>query len=181
MQKNGTNPELPNAGNGRMDTDACMPPPPASKYDKLIAVYDEFFEALFCIPAENLGMLSKMWPGAKASYEAALGRGGSKAAIAAGLEQGAREMPMLIGSLDAEYRAFAMKALSKALLSHYPDFASKNAKRLAAVLNKGVIRNESQFFLVHHRIDELEGVGGSEVQLAELYRLVENFEAAQAN
>jgi hypothetical protein len=179
MPKNWLNGKLSNAGNTRPDDDARMAPPPASKYDRLMAVFEEFFETLSCIPIEKLGVLGTMWPGAKASYVARLARGGSKSAIAAGLEQGARELPMLIGSLDLEYRAFAMQALSKALLSHYPDFASKNAQRLAAVLSKGIIRTESQFFLVHHRIDELEGVGGSEVQLAELYRLAENFEARQ--
>lgn len=179
MPKNELNGKLSNVGKACLDADACVPPPPASKYDKLMAVFEEFFETLSDIPIEKMGLLSKMWPAAKVSYAAQLARGASKSAIATGLEQGVREMPMFLGSLDVEYRAFAVQALSRALLSHYPDFASKNAKQLAAVLTKGAIRTESQFFLVQHRIDELEGAGGSEVQLAELYRLVENFEARQ--
>lgn len=168
--------ELNEGCDARHDAGAGKPAPPASKYDKLMAVFEEFFEAMSGVPGKDFESFCKSWPGTKASYAAVLARGVSKSAIAAGLEQGVREMPMIFGCLAMKDRAFAKDALSKALLSHYPDFASKNAARLAAILSTGVIRSENQFFLVRHRIDELEGITGSETQLAELYLLVENCE-----
>ena len=170
--------ELSNGCDAGSVANAGRPAQRASKYDRLMAVFEEFFEAMSGVPENDFESICKSWPGTKASYAASLARGGTKSAIAAGLEQGAREMPMIIGaSTSMEFRSLALDALSKALRSHYPDFTAKNASRLAAILSKGVIRNESQFFLVRHRIDELEGIDGSEAQLAELYLLVENFEA----
>ena len=86
-------------------------------------------------------------------------------------------MPLLLADLETKSRSQAVPALRSAVLRLYPEFAVKETERLEEILNAGKIRGKSQFYLVRHRIDELEGSSDFGTQLSKLYRLVDEFEA----
>lgn len=150
---------------------------PRTKYDKLFNVFEQFYASIPELSDRRLSDLRDSWNLAKAQYEKFLSAGESKSKIAAGLEQGLRELSLLLADVETKNRSLAVAALSSAVLTFYPDFAVKEAKRLEEILSTGKIRGENQFYLVRHRIDELEGSGGSATQLSKLYRLVDEFEA----
>ena len=49
---------------------------------------------------------------------------------------------------------------------------------LARIVERSKIKNEREYYLVRHRIDELEGAQGALDELSLLYGLVDRFEPA---
>lgn len=96
--------------------------------------------------------------------------------IAAGLEQGLREMISLDG-VGTQVRPLIRCALQQALLAAYPEFMALDVQRLAKIVQRGQINTEAEFYLVRHRIDIVEGEPEHEEELGKLYALVGDFEA----
>ena len=151
--------------------------PQKSKFDKLFNVFEQFHTSLEGFPVERVSDLRKSWEYAKTEYTRLLSAGVSKSRIAAGLEQGLRELPSLFEGITPQDRIHIAATLSKAIHDIYPEFAAKEAKDLAEILAKNKIRGERQFYLVRHRIDELEGNGADHAEIETLYRLIDQFEA----
>ena len=96
--------------------------------------------------------------------------------LALGLEQALRELPLLLRTLTPQHRTAAARAYHAAVEAEYPAFLQTERERLTKVLRRGRISGESEFMLVRHAIDTAEE-GRDSNALAELYRLVDNFEA----
>ena len=148
-----------------------------TRYDKLFAVFEAFTTALQDLDDPFATNYRHAWETAKHRYEQAIGTGVTRSAIASGMEQGLREMPFLFAEISESSRARAVSAWNKAILTHYPEFVAKDAERMAAVLARGRIRNEREYYLVRYRIDELETGSGTQEELDALYRLVDAFES----
>jgi hypothetical protein len=99
-----------------------------------------------------------------------------RSALAAGLEQGLRDIPMLLQSISPEARKSAAQALAEATSTNFPDFLAKDAERLAKIKARGSIRSENEYFLIRHQVDLLEGKPTQEQEILLLYELVEKFE-----
>lgn len=67
-------------------------------------------------------------------------------------------------------------AYKAAIEAEYPEFLRSQQDRPEKILIKGRISNESQFYLVRHAIDILEGDPTRADELSKLYRLVEQYE-----
>jgi hypothetical protein len=148
----------------------------SDKLSKLVAVYDEFQLALNLLEDGKATMLRENWPRVRSAYANPI-KGVPRSAMAAGMEQGLRETPMLFRSMEPATRAIVGRALAKAIENHYPEFASKDTARLEKIVSRGYIRGENEYYLVRHRIDVLED---DELRLPELdqcYVLIEQFDA----
>ncbi|WFR81869.1 hypothetical protein P9875_12225 [Janthinobacterium rivuli] len=148
-----------------------------SKFDKLYNVFEQFYASFPELSDRRISELRDSWCCAKAQYVQLINAGESKSKIAAGLEQGLRELPLLLAGVEPQNRAKITDALNNAVRAAYPEFVAKEAKYLEQILINGRIRSENQFYLVHHRIDELEGTGATATQLDALYRLIDEFES----
>lgn len=146
----------------------------ADKLAKLVAVFDEFHQALAEIDDAKAQRLVENWAGIRRQYVEP--SGAPRSAFAAGMEQGLRETPMLLQSMHSESRKTAARALAAATLAHYPDFLVKDAERLAKIKARGSIRGENEFYLVRHQVDLLEGEPSQGEELRQLYELVDRFE-----
>lgn len=151
--------------------------PRRSKYDQLCAVFELFHSELGKLPDDLAVRLCKNWHEAKRFYADALAsRKATRSKLASGLEQGLREMPQILSTLPAISRQAALKALAGALQVEYPGFLQQDQERLAKIRGRKVIRSESEYYLVRHNIDLLEGSNTS-AELAELYALVDHYRA----
>jgi hypothetical protein len=103
--------------------------------------------------------------------------GASRSNVASGMEQGLRDMSFMLPQ-KPELRRACAAAFRSSVNAHYPDFFKKDEARLARVLARGRVRSESEWYLVRHRIDEIEGDKAHESDLAKLYKLVDEFEGA---
>jgi hypothetical protein len=149
--------------------------PRQDKLSKLVAVFDQFHQELASVEDERAVQLNENWRQVRPRYAQPSGEH-PRSALAAGMEQGLRETPMLLKSFNPEVRAKAAKALSAAIRLHYPEFAVKDKERLEKIRARGSIRGENEYYLIRHHIDVLEGNEAPE--LSEWYALIERFEGA---
>ena len=148
-----------------------------TKFDRLTAVLDEFHQQLGNEQHEFIVRLNESWENAKRDYVLALEAGVvTKSAIASGIEQGIRETPLLLRVLPEQLRSFANQALSSALQRHAPDLQAKELERLRKIIERGKIKGESEYYLVRHHIDALEGMPGESALLPALYKLEDAFQ-----
>lgn len=150
-----------------------MPRP--DKLTKLIAVFDEFHQALASLDDPKAKGLAENWSSIRHQYLKP--SGAPRSAFAAGMEEGLRETPMLLQAMNCEARKCAAQALAAATLAHYPDFLTKDAKRLAKIQTRGSIRSQNEFYLVRHHVDLLEGDSSKREELRLLYELVDGYES----
>jgi len=144
------------------------------KLTKLVAVFDQFYEAIAQLDDPTAKRLVESWACIRHQYVQPTSA--PRSAFASGVEQGFRETPMLLQSMPTEARKCAVQAFAAATSVHYPDFLDKEAERLAKIRARGYIRSENEFYLVRHQVDLLEGEPSQEEELRLLYELVDRFE-----
>lgn len=145
------------------------------KLTKLLAVFDQFHEAITLLDDPLAKQLAGNWSSLRERYVSP--EGAPRSAFAAGMEQGLREMPILLGSMHPDARRQAAEALTDAITAHYPGFLVKDAARLEKIKARGYLRGENEYYLVRHHIDILEGDPNREAELRRCYELVDPFEA----
>lgn len=151
-----------------------------SKYDKLFAVFESLCAQLAVVPDDNARGLISSWEKAKIQYAQWLSdppTGVTRSKIAAGLEQGLLETPRRLQRIGPQWRNQAVAALQTAIEIEFPEFGAKQRDALSKVLSRGSIRGESEFYLVRHEVDHLEGIAGGESLLSTYYGLLESFES----
>jgi hypothetical protein len=147
-----------------------------SKFERLMSVFDEFHALLGDETHDVIAKLRAAWTSAKRDYEEALAtKAVTKSGIAQGLEQGIRELPLILQKLPAQTRSRANHALTASIERHAPEMQAKDQERLEKVVQRGRIRSESEYYLVRHHIDLLEGLPTESARLAVLYKLEGGF------
>jgi hypothetical protein len=150
---------------------------PTTKYERLYAAYDQFIQAIAGIDDPLAAMLAASWQSTTRTYAQMLAAGGKTSQLAAGLEQGLRELPMALRAEGGARRADILDALHRSIAAHYPDFFKHDDALLAAIVERSKIRNAKEYHLVRHRIDVLEGDAGAVDECNRLRRLIDRFEA----
>lgn len=145
------------------------------KLTKLIAVFDQFHGAIERLDDPMAKRLAVSWTEVRGNYVAPTRA--PRSALAAGMEQGLRETPMLLGSMSPAARRIAAETLAAAIAAHYPEFLVKEAEQVEKIKARGSIRGEREFHFVRHHIDILEGGPNQNEDLQQLYELVDKFEA----
>ena len=146
------------------------------KLEKLIAVYEHFGQEIAAIPDPWASKLAKQSNAVRTTVDRTLGKepGATKSQFAAGLEQGLRDTPDFIAMVSPEWRAHVAKALNNAVQTAYPEFLAKDAERLEKIRDRGKIKTDSEYYLIRHKIDVLEGSGDTKL-LMDFYALVDSF------
>lgn len=150
--------------------------PRDDKLSKLVAIYDALHSVLTTVEGERALQLRENWEKARPTYAVPTGEF-PRSALAAGMEQGLREEPMLLRALPAEARVRAAKALAAAIETHYPEFEEKEHVRLEKIKARGRIRGDNEFCLARHQVGLLEGNEQRTNELREWYALVDEFQA----
>ena len=152
-----------------------MTSPRRTKLETLFAVFEHFYTDLAKVPAPLATKLCENWKSVRMQYLNPP-PGVERSELAQGLEQGLREVPLLLRSLPDQYRSVASKAYHAALESEYPAFLTNQQERLAKVVGRGRILGESEFHLVRYAIDIGERGVTDPNTLRNLYRLAEVFQ-----
>ena len=84
---------------------------------------------------------------------------------------------MIVAAVAPAHRANVARALSAAVQAEHPTFFSAQEERLSSIIEKGRISSESQFMLVRHALDLLEGIEQEGVRMRKLYSLVDQYES----
>ncbi|QOF75930.1 hypothetical protein [Variovorax sp. 38R] len=150
-----------------------------SRVEKLCAACELFSLALKEIPGKASETLGQSCAGVR-SFVATAREGTPKptpSQLAAGLEQGWREVLDSLSGFPKEWRPAVAKAWFSATERAYPEFMANEERRLAKVLQRGRIRTEAEFYRVRHEIDVLEGQPDRQAELQRLYSIIGDFES----
>jgi hypothetical protein len=111
-----------------------------TKYEKLFAVYEEFTSAVADVNDLVIVALCSSWKSAKNTYEHALESGVRRSQIASGMEQGLREMPMVLRAVEYGKRAKVLRILHDSVAKDFPEFFRQDAPLLAAIVERSKIK-----------------------------------------
>lgn len=149
-----------------------------TKYDRLLAVNKKLGENFSEIDHPGMQYLAKLFGNAgEDSFEEIKRKEPSvtRSQIAAGMEQGIRDLSMMLPAQDPEIRSSALSAFRNALESEYPEFIEQDKQRLAKVFSRGHIRTENEYYLLQSHLDGIEGDPEHEEETKELWRLMDNY------
>ena len=155
-----------------------MKSPRKTKYDKLIALNKKLGENFARIDHSGMQHLAKLFGNAGVDNVVEIKKkepSVTRSQIAAGLEQGIRDLSMMLPAQDPEIRSVAMSAFRDAMRSEYPEFLERDKQRLAKVLGRGHIRSENEYYLLQSRLDEIEGDPEFEDETKRLWDIMDNY------
>lgn len=147
-----------------------------TKLQTLLAVFDRFHASLERIPGDTASAFVDNWRNDRTTYVDPP-EGIRPSQLSSGLEQGLREFPLIFQSIDKRYRAQITQALNQAIETEYPEFLTVQKTRVAKILDRGRIASESEYALIRHKIDLLEGQPEEKDKLEVLYKLIDMYEA----
>ena len=151
-----------------------------SQFDALSAVYSRFIGEL-----KSCGHPSALWMAE--SLEQSNSKmsewlsdptsGITRSKLAAGMKQGLRDFPLGLRDYPKPVGPRLMSALRTIIQEEAPDLLADEREKLSRILKRGRVRNEDEFYLVRHRVDEIEGHAEHQSELAGLLKLLDEFEA----
>jgi hypothetical protein len=151
-----------------------------SRFDVYSIVYDRFNNELLKCNDPHAATLARAWVDAKAEFANWLSdpaKKVSRSSMASGMEQGLREIPMVLSGVPAPIRERLIKAFRQILQEEAPDFLSGDADKLIRIVKRGRLRNGNEYYLVRHRLDEIEGYDEHRDETIVLVGLIDSFEA----
>jgi len=142
----------------------------------LVGIYDRIYEKISPMDDKLNSIYRNSWQVSRGKYFDIIdGRitGVKISSLVNGLEQGLMEFPAIINSLPFEARERAEKIYYDEINSAAPDFFDKN--KIRAVIERGSIKMDSEFYMVRAEIDRMERCGDSD-KLAYLDKLTGDYE-----
>lgn len=156
-----------------------QPPKKKTKFTQLVSAYGQLGFALRTLGIASLAELADTWDEALNQMHAMLSEKNppyTRSVMVGGLEQGLREAPVFFSSLPEAQRHAALKMHRRAIEAHVPDFFKLDQDVLQKVLARGQIKNENEWYLLRHRVDEIEGELSHASELEKLYTLLGDYE-----
>lgn len=153
----------------------------SKKLETLVNVYKELAEELGKLNSPELEPLLNGWSVSLDQVNEIINNPDDAikpSQLVSGFEQGLRDMHLMLGDLNSQYRSSAIKVFYKVVGLHLPCFFQKSKAQLQRIVAKGQIKNESQWYLVRYRVDEIECQPNNEAELAVLNELLGNFETS---
>ncbi|WP_156477083.1 hypothetical protein [Collimonas arenae] len=102
-----------------------------------------------------------------------------RSAIVTGCEQGLRETPQFLANfkLPEDIQSTALKIFYRVVETHMPAFFEKERQKRGQIVSRGKIKGEREWYLLRNRVDEIEGDVAHEVELFELYKILDDYES----
>ena len=154
-------------------------PKQRTQFDALTAAYDRFCAELTKYSDPNADALAQSWHRARTQYAEWLHQPGSKVTrskLASGMKQGLRDMRLMLQACSKEVREPLLSSFRRIVEEEVPGFFSFESQRVARILVRGRLRNEDEWDLVRHRVDEIEGDEAQKEELTRLYQLLDGYE-----
>ena len=155
-----------------------MPSSRKTRYDKLVALCTKISENFARIDHPTTQNFAKWFGDSnEETFEEIMKEDPSvtRSEIAGGLEQGIRDLAMMLPAQDPAIRSAALAAFRDALQSEYPEFLEREKERLAKVLARGHVRSENEWYLLQSRLDEIEGDPEYEEETKKLWDMIDNY------
>ena len=152
-------------------------PKKRTKFDKLVAVYTQIgndFEQLDHPVLGDLAAVCFRASDVKEQLKNETPPAPPSSAVS-GLEQGLRDLSLIVMNTPEDIRTTAVGCYRRALQDHYADFLEKDRIRLQKVLDRGHVRSEGEWYVLQHRLDEIEGDPQHAEEVEKLWELMDNY------
>ena len=155
-------------------------PRPKQKFEVLADIYTQLGTEFRSLGIPKLIAIADSWTKVLSKMqELRISKAQVKtSALVAGLEQGLRETPLVLSSLPEAERNLALKRFRQVISLHAPSFFEKEREKVEKIVARGKIKNETEWHLVRHRVDEIEGEVSQTPELLQLYTLLDTYESA---
>ena len=157
------------------------PSRPRTRFENLVEVYAQLGAEFRHLGNAKLVDIADAWANSLSQMHSMLRESNppiKRSALVAGLEQGLRETPLMLSTLPEAQRRSALKTFRRVVESNAPFFFEKDREALGKIVARGKIKNESEWYLIRHRVDEIEGDASQASELAQLYGLMDAYESA---
>ena len=155
-----------------------MAPRERNKVELIAAALDRFHRNLAGIPDKAARELLGHWESMRPLHLASTS-GVNSSALAIGLEQRLWDLTLSVAAFTPEYRAFGARALLDAIEKEYPAFLKDWQARLDRIMERGKLRNESDYSMMRAAIDMAETDKVEPALLSRMTRMLEAFEARE--
>ncbi|MDJ0927527.1 MAG: hypothetical protein QNJ73_07725 [Gammaproteobacteria bacterium] len=102
----------------------------------------------------------------------------TRSMLAQGMEQGLREMPLVLGDLHDETRTRAIRVFNHVVNEIAPEFFERDRARLRKIMERGRVRNEAEWYQLRHRLDEIEGESEYIEEISKIYSMLGAYESS---
>lgn len=155
------------------------PSRPRTRFEKLAEVYAQLGAEFRHLGNAKLVDIADAWANSLSQMHSMLRESNPpvrRSALVAGLEQGLRETPLMLSTLPEAQRRLALKIFRLVVESNAPGFFEKDREALDKVVAHGKIKNEREWYLIRHRVDEIKGDTSRGSELSMLYKLMDAYE-----
>lgn len=155
------------------------PSRPGTRFEKLVEVYAQLGEAFRTLGNRKLVELADTWEQSLFQMHSMLIANNPpvrRSALVVGLEQGLREIPLLLSELPEVERRLALTTFRHVVESSFHGFFEKDRATRDKIIARGKIKNEGEWYLIRHRVDEIERYPSQSAELAVLYKLMDAYE-----
>ena len=85
---------------------------------------------------------------------------------------------MMLRGLPPEVQQLLRPAFRRIVQEEVPGFFAHERDRTARIVKRGRLRNEDEWYIVRHRVDEIERDNSRRQELAALLELLEQYEGS---
>lgn len=157
-----------------------LPPKAKPKFEAFMNIYEELGTAFQASKISLLIEISATWAKSFEQIRAMLKEEkprATRSAIAAGMEQGLRDLPNILATLPEQERRNALNTYRRIMQSSLPNFFESELKKREQIIARGKIKNDREWYLLRDRVDEIEGNASQTSELVVLYKLLDSYEA----
>jgi hypothetical protein len=151
-----------------------------SQFEALSVVYDRFNVELAKSAYAPALELERNWIAAREKFSGWLSDPNAqitRSMLVQGLKQGLRDLLLVMNGWPLEYRQSLIRALRQITEGELPAYFSQESQKLARIVGRGRVRSEAEYYLVRHRVDEIEGLEANISEVDTLLKLLDQFEA----
>ena len=153
-----------------------------TQYEALQAIFDRFNAELLKVTHEKARTMATNWEKVKEQQSDLLSNrasGVTRFKLSEGMKQGLRETPLILVGFPKEIHAPLLRVLRQIAEEEIPGFFNFEREELARVLERSRLRNEAEWYLARHRVDEIESDNAHREELMSLLNLLDSYEQRQ--
>ncbi|CAM2167498.1 conserved hypothetical protein [Burkholderia cepacia] len=143
---------------------------------KLLGTFDRVVSLLASYQHPMLLRFKESWEVGRKKYSQGLSEGVSASTLAEGVRQGLRGTSDFMSYIPIAERRDFIKKYNQIITNDFPDFFDKDRKKLDAILKRGEIRSENEYYLAELFFERLHEANPDGEESIALRRIMDEFE-----
>ncbi|WP_175816745.1 hypothetical protein [Burkholderia diffusa] len=143
---------------------------------KLLGIFDQVVSLLASYQHPVLLKFKDSWDAGRNKYSQALAKGVSASTLTEGVKQGLRGASDFMNYIPTTERRDFIKKYNQIILNDFPEFFDNDEKKIGAIIKRGKIRSEDEFYLVEFFFERQHEANPDGEDTIALRRIMDEFE-----